>query len=664
MTVERIPVFVAGFMKGKFYRFIFIILLFGIVPAAAAASVPAQAADSWLRIESRNFQLVGNADEASLQRVAMRLEQFRGVFTELFPQMKFTSPIPTRVVVFRDKPTFDRFKPVEWAAGYFQPGEEVNYIVLSAEGGESGNFQTIFHEYTHFLIDNSIGRAKAPPWLNEGLAEYYEKFSIENDRLVTLGAPHEGNLQLLRRSQLIPFDVFLATDYYTLHKQSKESAQLFYAQSWALLHYLLQDDARRARFDRFIDSLIRGRTAKEAFEQAFETDFAAVEGELRKYVAQKNLTATVVPLREKLVVDADLRTFAVSAAEAKAFQGDLLFRTKRLDEAEKLLTEALALDADLGLANTALGLVKMRQNKFAEAKIYLEKAIRGDTPNYLAFFSYALAISRESMTEFGFASNFSFEDAEKIRASLRRAIGLNPDFAESYNLLTFVNVIRNEEIEESIVMINKALSIAPGNQWYAIRLAELYMRQENFAQARALAQRVLQTAADDRLKVYAENSVRTINSLEAQILSVRNRIRRPDPEEVTDEPMSDEEIARRRAKAMLESLNETLRKPQPGEKRLLGVVTQIDCRSGLIVVSVKADARVLQFKSDSFETLRLVSFEPSRVSTDFGCGAVSRETLSVVTYRPQGDERSKITGELISIEFVPADFRLLGEKRE
>jgi tetratricopeptide (TPR) repeat protein len=170
------------------------------------------------------------------------------------------------------------------------------------------------------------------------------------------------------------------------------------------------------------------------------------------------------------------------------------------------------------------------------------------------------------MTEYGFASNFTTADAVKIRANLRRAITLNPNFAESYNLYTFVNVVRNEEIDESIALINKALEIAPGNQWYAIRLAELNMRKENFTEARDIALKVMQTASDDRQKIYAENTFRTINSLEAQLFAVKNYKKRPDPEEVTDEPMSDEEIARRRAKAMLESLNETLRRPQTGEK--------------------------------------------------------------------------------------------------
>jgi tetratricopeptide (TPR) repeat protein len=647
----------------KFHKFTLKILI--ICTVFAAAETRAQTKDDWRRVQSKNFQLVGNADEQAMRGAATRLEQFRYVFTQLFPQMKFTSPIPTRVVVFRDKAVFDEFKPVEWAAGYFQPADDMNYIVLPAAGEKAGDFDTVFHEYTHFLIDNSLGRANIPPWFNEGIAEYYEKLLIENDRKVTLGLPNQALLQLLQRTDFIPPETFFGMDYYTLHKQSKPSAQLFYAQSWLLVHYLMHSEGggRRASLDKFVALLVQGNKPKDAFQRAFEMDYATLETELKKYAAQKSFAETTVELKEKLVFDAQMQTFPVSDSEAKAFQGDLLYHINRLTEAEKVLREALALDAESSIANTALGLVKMRQKKFVDAENYLQKAISGDAQNYFAFFSYAYAISREGTTEFGFASDFSAADAERIRENLRRAIALNPGFAENYNLFAFVNVVRNEQISESIAMINKALEIAPGNQWYAIRLAELYMRKENFGEARNLALKILQTAATDDLRVYAENTVRNINSLEAQLEDIKNFKRREQNDLISEKPLSDEEIARRREKAMLESLNETLRRPRPGEKRLLGYVTNIECQPRQTIFSVKADGRNLQLRSDSLETLKLISFESALVNTDLGCGTIAGESLSVITFRQTPDANAKVAGEIVSIEFVPKNFRFLNENK-
>lgn len=646
----------------KLHRITHRILIIAAIAIAASGIVSAK--DGWLRIQSKNFQLVGNASEKDLRRVATKLEQFRYVFTQLFPRMNFNSPIPTRVVVFRDKKSFDQFKTVEWAAGYFQPGDDINHIVLNAEDNDGRNYTTIFHEYTHFLIDNSLGRSKIPPWFNEGIAEYYEQFSIEDDQKVTLGGLNQMHLRLLERSQLIPFSSFFAKDYYSLNKQSKESTQLFYAQAWALLHYILQGNngAKRDQFARFLDYLNQGAQPRAAFQQAFQTDYATMEIELEKYVAQKKFMSTIAAFKEKLIFDNQMQVFPVADAEAKAFQGDLLYHTRQYDEAEKILGESLALDPNSSLANTALGLVKMRQKKFTEARTFLEKAIQTDAQNYLAHYNYALSISRESMTETGFASSYTPDAAAKMRASLRRAMTINPNFAESYSLYAFINIIRNEEIDESIGFIKKALAIAPGNQWYLMRLGELFMRKEDFAGARTIAQRLIQTASDDRLKLYAENSLRTINSLEAQMEEIKNYKKRPDPESVSSEPVSDEEIARRREKAMIESLNETLRAPQAGEKRLLGSVTKIECQPNQVTYFIKSGEQILQLRSASLDTLTLVSFDSTQVDSEFGCGVKIKETLSVITYRPLTGN-AKFAGEIVAVEFVPKYFKFLSESK-
>ncbi len=644
----------------KFSRFVLCLAL-GFV-FLSAANIDAAAKDVWLKVQSKNFQLVGNAAEKDLRRVATKLEQFRFVFTQLFPRMKFNAPVPTRVVVFKDEKSFKPFKRAEWVAGFFQPSEDINYIVLSTEGEKEDTFSVIFHEYTHFLIDNSLGRSSIPPWFNEGIAEYYERFLIENDQKVTLGGLNENHLLLLQRNKFIPFESFFAVDYYSLHRQTRQSAQLFYAQSWALLHFLLQgnDGARKPQLSKFVDLLLSGIKPKDAFQQAFQSDYAAIEAELRKYVEQRRFFVSTAIFKEKLVFDNQMQTTPVLETDALAVQGDLLYHTNRLDEAEKVLNESLALDANSSDANTTLGLLKMRQKKFAEAKTFLEKAIQADAQNYLAYYSYAYALSREGMTDYGFASGFKPADADKMRENLRKAISLNPNFAESYHLFAFINIVRNEELDESVEMIKKALAIAPGNQWYALRLAEIYMRKEDFKNARQIAQKIILTASDDRLKVYAENTAKTINSGDSQLEQIKNFKNRQPDASISDTPVSDEELAKRRERAMLESLNATLRKPAAGEKRLLGFLTKIDCQPKQIIFSVKSDNQIFQLRSDSFDTLTLTSFEPELVDSEFGCGVMKKENLSVITFRTNPDPKSKVAGEIVSIEFVPKTFRFLG----
>src|SRR5215211_7741710 len=114
--------------------------------AALVVLLAAQAAaakETWTSVRSQNFSLVGNASEKEIRQVATRLEQFRDAFTRIFPQVKFNSPVPTTVVVFKSDSTYKPFKPVAdgkavSVAGYFQAGEDVNYITLTTERG-AGN---------------------------------------------------------------------------------------------------------------------------------------------------------------------------------------------------------------------------------------------------------------------------------------------------------------------------------------------------------------------------------------------------------------------------------------------------------------------------------------------------------------------------------------------
>ena len=76
-----------------------------------AASQGAEAKDEWLQVRSKNFNLVGNASEKDIRKVATRMEQFRETFWLLFRGINVNSPIPTNVVVFKNESAFKFFLP-------------------------------------------------------------------------------------------------------------------------------------------------------------------------------------------------------------------------------------------------------------------------------------------------------------------------------------------------------------------------------------------------------------------------------------------------------------------------------------------------------------------------------------------------------------------------
>lgn len=669
--------------------------LFAALLLLLSASAHVSARDAWTAVRSPNFFLVGNASEKEIRRVATRMEQFRYVFTQLFPTIKFNSPVPTTVVVFKSDGSYKPFKPVvdgkvSEVAGYFQPGHDVNYITLTAEGnsGSESPFRTIYHEYVHLLVDNNIGRA-APPWFNEGLAEYYSTFDVDDgDRRVVLGRLIDHHLLLLRDQKMIPLSTFFEIDNYSLHRNKRDARGMFYAQAWALMHYLIRgnEGKRLPEMSRFIDLKLAGRPTEEAFRQAFGTDFAGMEKELRRYVGQWTFSAAAVTFNEKLQFDSSMQAAPLPEAEAEAHLGDLLLHTNRPDEAAARLQKALALDPGQGLAHASLGMALVRQNKLDEARAHLKEAVALDARNYLVHYYYAYALSRAGNASSGFVAGYAPGAAAEMRAALRRAIELKPDFAESYSLLAFVGMVTGEGLDEAAAMIRKARSLAPGNDDYLLVLAQILVRQEKYDEAQRMLEPLAASASDPQTRASAQSYLSQLRNMREQMTQfraaqergtrdrddaeadadssedsrpagddaaprLRRRGERPAPD--ADGKTPDEQVA----DALAEALNAALRKPRAGETRVQGVLVRIDCDQKGLVFHVRDGARLLKLRSANFEGLHIMAFT-QEAGGQIGCGPRKPESPVVVTYRAPSDARSKSDGELVALEFVPAGFVL------
>jgi tetratricopeptide (TPR) repeat protein len=668
-------------MKNRFSFLTPLLLLFlACVISFAPVATPAQlkSKNNWTSVRSKNFFLIGDASEKDIRGVATKLEQFRETFRQLFPRAKFNQTIQTNVVVFKNSSSYKPFKPKradgkadEWLAGYFQPGEDVNYITLSTEGEKEDTYNVIFHEYVHYLLDTNFGKSEVPPWFNEGLAEYYSTFQIKEDQKVYLGNLQENHLYLLQQNKLIPLETFFKIDNYSLHQNGNHSRSVFYAQAWALIHYLTQANkgANAGNMNKFLSLVMNKVEPEKAFQETFQMDYATMEKALKKYVEQRTFVGTVVTLKEKLAFDADMKVAPLSEAEANAYLGDLLYHIRNYEDAELYLQKALALDANSTLANASLGLVRMRQNKFDEAKKYLEKAVAADGgKNHLALYNYAYMLSREDMDEFGYTRGFPAEKAAKMREVLQKAIAVNPNFPGSYRLLSFISLVNGENLDEALKYVQKGLQLEPGNQEYALLAAQILLRQEKFKDARETAEKLVKTAAEPQLRASAQNLLNSISQFEESKASLerfqREAAGRGEPpvtvRRKSDKTLTEAEIAKIQEENKILSINSVILKPRPDEKQLVGAIEKIVCEKGVITYQVKTEEGILALTSKDFQSLNFVSHLESADDSgvQVGCGSQLSSFRAVLTYKVSEDPKAKHKGSLVSIEFVPPFFRL------
>jgi tetratricopeptide (TPR) repeat protein len=414
----------------------------------------AAAKETWTSITSKNFTVVGNASEGEMRKVTMRLEQFRQAVSVLFTNAKIESRVPTTVVLFKSHNSFKPFKPKykgktkENVGGYFISGGDLNYIVLTTETGGASPYEIIFHEYEHFILANNMRRA--PAWLHEGLAEFVSTLATsDNEQKVRLGTPIARHVYTLRQNSAIPLKTFFNVDHLSPQYNESDKVGIFYAQSWALIHYLMlgNNGARRPQLTRFINGLNGDLSVEENFRQSFQTDYGKIENELRGYLRKETYPVLEFTLGKPLELAKDAVSTRMTEAEVEYHLGDLLLRSLRLDEAAERLQKSVALDADYAPARVSLGLARLRQGRRVEAQKILRDALALDPRNPLAHHHYASALRADNKLE-------------EAAASYREAITLKPDMTSAHAELgrTYRDLRRNEEAVEAY---NQAIKHAP-----------------------------------------------------------------------------------------------------------------------------------------------------------------------------------------------------------
>jgi len=269
---------------------------------------------TWIELRSPNFIVITNANEKQAERVAYQFEMVRAVFREYFGISSSAKDQPVIIIAAKDEDTLKTLLPEYWAktgsmhpAGVYLGRPEKNYVALRLDVSMNQSayepYEPVYHEYVHYLTRRLM--SQMPLWLVEGLAEFYGNIRIEG-KAVWVGAPSTSNVMLLRQTPPLKlstlFDVTASSPYY--HEQNK--ASIFYAESWALTHYLITRDWREKthRVNDFVALLGKNVPQAEAARQSIG-DPAALEGALSQYI--HNFTFSAARLNAPAIDESDFR---------------------------------------------------------------------------------------------------------------------------------------------------------------------------------------------------------------------------------------------------------------------------------------------------------------------------------------------------------------------
>jgi tetratricopeptide (TPR) repeat protein len=238
----------------------------------------------------------------------------------------------------------------------------------------------------------------------------------------------------------------------------------------------------------------------EATRQIFG-DLDSLQAALSRYVERPAFSYVWIKTKAA-ATPKDFVARGLSPAETAARLGDFSLRDGRLQDAKPLLEEALRLQPDLASAQESLGLLFMQQGDRVEALRWFERAIAGDSRNFLAHYYHATLTLSEMGTTDG---------SGQAEASLAKALRFNPHFAPAYVALARLYLRDDQKLERALELVRKAVDIEPGTFSYQLMLGNVLLRLGRYEPALNLAKTMERNARSQAEKEMVRSFIESLS---------------------------------------------------------------------------------------------------------------------------------------------------------
>ena len=485
------------------------------------------AEEPWIKVTADHFTILTPAGETVARKWAIELEQFRRGLQEIFPAPPERLR-PVTVVLFKNDRAMEPFVPLENGrpakiGGFFVRANDVNTIMVSLARNAKETRHVILHEAVHWHAGAREG--VLPLWLDEGLAEVFATFEVPDAKSYTFGAALSDHVGLLRREPQLPLSNLMTIGRESLLYNEGERTGIFYAQAWAFVHFLFYGEKSpgRAAVQRYLELLAVVRSPDEAFVSAFGGDYAALEQQLRRYIAGGSYRKHVY----SRVTDDIARVLKISAAteaDLELARGSLLLGTRSAEAAEPHLGRAAALAPADPRAWELLGHIAVGRKDFATAQSVLSRAAAAGSTSALVYHNLAVSRLPELLGPALPGGAINPEAMDLAAADFRRAIALAPRHVPSYEGLAGLIHGMATPLAGDVDLLVSGNQHAPGSVLIEAGIAAGEWRAGRATDARARLERVLARQPDSTAPgiVYA-HSILASEALRADIEEI-NRL--------------------------------------------------------------------------------------------------------------------------------------------
>jgi tetratricopeptide (TPR) repeat protein len=617
-------------------------LALGLSPVADPVVRAAGAAPSkWTRLRTPTFTLLGEQGDKPLRRVAERMEQFREVFGRLFPSTKQAMPAPIVVHVFGSERAYQPFMPLfngkrVDVGGYFQPADGAYYITLNTAAGELA-YPVIFHEYVHLLLGTAL--ADVPIWFNEGLAEYYSTYQMSGERQALIGKVKEEHVYDLRE-RFIPLSELLAVDHTSPLYNEGDRRGIFYAESWALVHYLLiGNPQRKGQLAAYLQKYADGVPSSQAVREAFGVGEVELEKELRQYVTKSIYQSMRYAFEDKVAIDKDWTVDQPSEADGEAAYADLLLALRRPEDAASRAEAALKLAPDHARAQAVLARVRAAQGQADVAATLIDRAVKaaGDADYLPAYYQARLLLRGDGKH----APAITPEKAHQALGLLQKVTTLEPSLADAHGLAAYAALVADDP-NAAKASAAAAFKLSQRHEYALLHArARVFLRD---TAVRPSLMALVERGSSDWIKREAQELLDFLGKVEAHQAAVAGAA-------VSSTGASDGSTTT----AAPSKLIPVFRVVGAGEMRELGVFEGVECPRDGVIFKIRLPEKLTRVSAKTFSQVEFFSYRsdpPGQVA----CGARPKPERVYLTYRSTGGAPGT-DGAAVAIELLPDDYQ-------
>ena len=396
------------------------------------------------------------------------------------------------------------------APGFFVAGDDRNFIVLDLAAEDS--WRAVSREFARLLLNFNY-----PPtqdWFDEGFAQYFSSLRLGDNQAQVGGDPAQNQpwdhalpgdasanpREIVRgivRWPVAAYDQIL----FMMRSSAPGYPPMFYAQSWIVMHYLLNQNKLSDAGTYFGLVEIQKLPVEQAIQQAFGVSAAEFEQAVKDYFRsshgrkrQPTPSRQIPPLqRPGLSVPAVAR----SRTGGKQCRGDhrptgaglIAEMMVRLPEHRAQARKGSGHinndpKTESAVAHRGLAWAHLDRKEFDQSTEELARAMELDPHDPWVRYYSALVKFRAADS-----GRKPIQGVSNMIQDLIAVVDWNPDFAEAHNMLA-MGRLAGGGVHSATDSIKIAIQLSPRNQQYLLNLAQIDLAGKKWDDATALLEQL------------------------------------------------------------------------------------------------------------------------------------------------------------------------------